>query len=289
MFFKLRNPIRAIREPTGTAGLIVAVIALIAALGGAAFASGGLSSQAKKEIKKYAKLYAKQFAVPGAQGPQGPQGPPGAPGGPGKDGTNGVNGKSVVATHLEPGEGPTGEECKEGGTELEVEGSGAAEVVCNGEPGTFGSQALPEGQSLTGVWSFGEMATSVAAFVPISFQVPVEGGLNRAHVHFINSAGKEVVLSEAGELEEITSSQCQGSAESPTAQPGNLCMYAKVQANFNAYTNPNNFFEAPGSITAAGAEAIAGAAPVGAILTTLPTGANSRGSGTWAVRAPEAP
>jgi hypothetical protein len=284
MFFK-RNPIRAIREPFGTAGLFVAVIALVAALGGAAIASGGLSSQAKKEIKKYAKLYAKQFAVPGAQGAQGSPGPQGLPGTPGKDGTNGVDGKSIVATHLEPGEGPAGEECEEGGTELEVEGSGSPEAICNGEPGTFGSEPLPAGQSLTGVWSFGEMATSVAAFVPISFQMPVEGGLDRAHVHFIDSAGKEVVLNESGELEEVTSTQCKGSAESPTAEPGNLCVYAKTQANFNAYTNPNNFFGVPGSITAAGAEGTAGATPVGAILETLPTGANSRGSGTWAVHA----
>ena len=34
-----RHPVRAIREPFGTAGLIIAVVALVAAVGGNAFAA----------------------------------------------------------------------------------------------------------------------------------------------------------------------------------------------------------------------------------------------------------
>jgi hypothetical protein len=94
----------------GTAGFIIAIVALIAALGGTAFAAvDRLSKQEKKEVK----VIAKQFApavVPGATGPagskgdagprgetgsEGPEGPQGIPGEPGPTETKAPSGKTM--------------------------------------------------------------------------------------------------------------------------------------------------------------------------------------------------
>ena len=64
---RLRHPIRAIREPFGTAGLIVACVALVLALTGAAFAAAGLTGKQKKEVEKIAKKYAGKPGAAGAQ------------------------------------------------------------------------------------------------------------------------------------------------------------------------------------------------------------------------------
>jgi hypothetical protein len=56
--------ISRIHSKLGTAGLVVALVALVVALTGVAFAASGLNSKQKKEVKKIAK----QFA--GKQGPR---------------------------------------------------------------------------------------------------------------------------------------------------------------------------------------------------------------------------
>lgn len=131
----LRHPIRAIREPFGTAGLIVACVALIAALAGGAYAaSNGLTSQQKKEVKKIAKSFQ-------GTGPQGAAGAPGAAGANGKDGAAGANGKD--GTSGANGVSPTGTAfsgnangCQEGGVKF----TGAnTTVACNGVKGTNGT------------------------------------------------------------------------------------------------------------------------------------------------------
>jgi len=81
-----------VHNKLGTAGLIVAVVALIAALGGAAFAaSGKLTSTEKKEVKKIAKKVAKPGPKgdTGAKGDQGPKGEKGDPGAKGEQGPKG--------------------------------------------------------------------------------------------------------------------------------------------------------------------------------------------------------
>jgi len=49
---RLRHPVRAIREPFGKAGLIVAIFALVMAMVGGAYAAGKLTSGQKKEVEK---------------------------------------------------------------------------------------------------------------------------------------------------------------------------------------------------------------------------------------------
>lgn len=77
-----RRPGRALREPFGKAGLIVACCAvLLACTGGAFAAGGGFSGPQKKEIGKIATKVAKKYAgKPGKSGPAGPAGAAGAPG-----------------------------------------------------------------------------------------------------------------------------------------------------------------------------------------------------------------
>ena len=65
MFSRMHNKL-------GTAGLLVAIVALVFAMvGGAYAAKGALTGKQKKEVEKIAKKYA---GKPGAQGPQGAAG-----------------------------------------------------------------------------------------------------------------------------------------------------------------------------------------------------------------------
>ncbi|HET9154320.1 MAG TPA: hypothetical protein VFN85_09425 [Solirubrobacterales bacterium] len=103
-----------IHQKLGTAGFVIAIVALIVALGGAAYAAlPGLNSKEKKEVKKIAKKFAKQGATgaPGAPGVMGPagargdsgaKGDTGAPGAPGETGPEGPSGPTT--TKLAPGQ-----------------------------------------------------------------------------------------------------------------------------------------------------------------------------------------
>ncbi len=151
---RLRHPVRAIREPFGTAGLIVACIALIAALAGGAYAASGLNAKQKKEVKNIAKSFQgtgpQGIAGPagpvGAQGPAGVQGLKGDTGDAGADGNPGANGKSVVVGS------PTPAECQEGGATVEVQGEASSKKkICNGSPWVAGG-VLPAEETLTGSW-----------------------------------------------------------------------------------------------------------------------------------------
>jgi hypothetical protein len=230
----LKHPVRSIREPFGIAGVIVACVALVAALGGGAYAaSGGLSGKQKKEVEKIAKKFS---GKPGATGATGPAGSAAAKGDPGTKGENGApgtsatgtpggpgaNGKSVEVTQIGPGE-PT---CNDnGGAVYEVEGSGLATEICNGKAGSpWAVGGLPKGATETGAWSFAASEASADSeghvFVPISFPVPLSTPLQgTASVHYTEFAGDAV---------------CTGTVSEPTAPEGMLCIYeSEVEhANF---------------------------------------------------------
>jgi Collagen triple helix repeat (20 copies) len=185
---RVRHPIRAIREPFGKAGLIVACVALVAALGGTAIAAGALTGQQKKEVVKIAKKYAGKPGAPGAQGPVGPQGPQGPAGANGANGTNGAAGPT----------GPTGK-------------TGATGVTgITGPTGQTGFvAALPAGKSLYGTWSYEMAKEDFGAFVDISFGIPL--------------AQPPVVLVKWLPTESVPG--CPGTYESPAAEEGFLCLY----------------------------------------------------------------
>jgi hypothetical protein len=136
-----------IHEKLGTAGFVISIVALVAALSGGAYAaSGGLSSKQKKEVTKIAQTEAKKFAgkqgPPGSAGPQGPAGAAGKDGGAGPTGLPGVSGEPGA-----PGApGATGP-------------AGPTETV------------LPSGKTEIGLWSFTNPGPT--SFTTISFPLQV--------------------------------------------------------------------------------------------------------------------
>jgi hypothetical protein len=219
---RLRHPIRAIREPFGTAGLIVACIALIAAVGGTAWAASGLNAKQKKEVTKIAKKYAGKPGAPGAAGPAGTNGTNG------KDGANGTNGASAAAVSFTGSKTVGSVTCTEGG--LEITSASGTSLVCNGkkgpqglegEPGEPGPQApLQSGKTETGTWAIDTVIAeeNEQYIFPISFNVPLENPLDSAHALYAGGSGNG-----AG-------NGCPGSDEDPSAEPGFLCVYVEYGA-----------------------------------------------------------
>ncbi len=220
--------ISRIHSKLGTAGLVVAIVALVAALGGGAYAAQqGLNGKQKKEVKKIAKKFAGKNGAPGATGPQGPKGDTGAAGAAGKDGTNGTNGA--------PGQSVTGAPIATGGacgtqTGVKYTLGATATNVCNGESGF--TETLPSGETETGTWALGPFDKS--AFVPLTFNIPLE---TAPTFHFVNAEGEEI----SGEEPYHEAENCTGTAEDPTAPPGDLCIYGYVEEGEGATGNAQTF------------------------------------------------
>jgi hypothetical protein len=231
-----------IREQIGTAGLVVAVIALVAALGGGALAATGGGPLTSAKTKKKSQYITKTQAInlikanakagpPGAQGLQGPTGPKGAEGGKGAEGKQGIqglpgeDGKSPEGSAFEESE-PTGPCEGAGGVEYEVEGSGEPHVVCNGgegSPWTAGG-TLPPGATETGFWSFnGTEADTEGIRVPLSFSIPFPFALKAAHVHFGEPEGGGAFQS--GGPCPTSATELETERKPPKAAPGELCVY----------------------------------------------------------------
>jgi hypothetical protein len=132
---------KRVHERLGSAGLIIAVVALVAALGGTALAAAGLNSKQKKEVTKIAKKYAGEDGAPGPAGPQGPAGPAGVKGDAGAPGAKGATGATGP-------EGPPG------------------------PPGPTETQ-LPFEETLTGVWAFAGTGSGNIEYSVISYPLRV--------------------------------------------------------------------------------------------------------------------
>ena len=277
---------KRITEPFGKAGLIVAVVALVAAMVGGAYAANnhGGSHRKKAHHKKKGPKFvtrpqaiaiAKKFAGEGPAGPQGPKGDKGDAGANGSDGANGTNGtdgspgangKSVVVGSFsgedeEFGE-PAGEPCElQGGTEVEVENTGDVHYVCNGKDGspwTVGG-TLPPGETETGSWAY--TATAAGTFTSsISFTIPLEAGLDASHVHY-NEPG---------------TADCPGTVGAPSAAKGNLCVYPKSGGSTVGIIPPSGFPSGPPFNGPEGTDTD------GAILIVNASAAGN-GYGSWAV------
>jgi hypothetical protein len=244
---RLHHPIRAIREPFGTAGLIIACIALVLALTGAAFAAAGFSGKQKKEVEKIAKKFS------GKPGAAGAQGPAGAAGKNGSNGAPGANGKSVTVAEIAEGE----EACEErGGAMVRQEGSVGTEV-CNGERGREGSPwtaggTLPSGKTETGTFAFVGVKENSFARTPISFPIelaaPVaeiggecdQAGHPECLFHYVT---REEAEHENGKTPPAA---CQGTVEEPKAAKGKLCVYEG--GGFGLSTEEPAFPTTPGGL-----------------------------------------
>jgi hypothetical protein len=279
---RLRHPIRAIREPFGTAGLIVACVALVAALGGTALAAAKLNSTQKKEVEKIAKKYAGPAGPAGATGPAGAKGDSGAKGEKGEKGDKGDTGdtggpgKSVTVTAITKG----GTKCGgRAGAEVKQEGAaGAGTEVCEGSPWTDGG-TLPSEETETGTWLFFSNGEGTQ-FVPISFPIPLSTAAATA-ISAVNGAGELThVISLANNA--AANPNCPGTSLEPKAEPGFLCIYAAAYfANFNG-GSPNSLEPA---FKPAGAEE-AGVVPSGALLYFEGPLTGKHSVGTFAVTAP---
>lgn len=231
-----------------TPATAIATVALVFALSGGAYAASKVLITSTKQISpKVLKTLQGKAGAPGAAGPAGPvgpQGPAGADGGPGKEGATGKEGP----------QGPPGKEGKKGE---------------QGEPGTTGfAEELPSEKTEQGSWSAASYGGEEAvlggvyhgvASTAVSFAFPInffpESSNNT--LHYVNHEG-------------VTPPGCTGSVEEPGADPGNLCIFAKVELNVES---SSQFFSVVGSKHGF---TIAAPAPVKGIILM---------SGTWAVTA----
>jgi Collagen triple helix repeat (20 copies) len=217
MFSTLRTRLEALHKRLGTAGLAVAIGALVLAMAGGAYAAGGgLSGKQKKEVEKIAKKFA---GKPGATGPQGPQGPQGLPGAKGEKGEKGDKGDTGLA----------------------------------GKDGTFSTEPLPSGQTLTGVWgqeiapTNGELSLATISYPIRVSPAPtkldwVKAGGNSALVVNPETGAFVKILETPEEVEEV----CPGSVADPQAVAGNVCMYTAFE---ESATFDNGFFGHPHRVT----------------------------------------
>ncbi|HWO15299.1 MAG TPA: hypothetical protein VNM89_01125 [Solirubrobacterales bacterium] len=250
-----------IRDRFGTAGLIVSVVALVAALAGTAFAAAGLNSKQKSQVKAIAKTFA---GKPGATGPAGPAGPAGANGAKGDTGargadgtagTDGVDGKTVRSGTTAPEgsvAGNTGDfyirtstnqifgpKTGANGTNTGW-GSATSLQGAQGNPGADGSPwvvgTAPIGATLKGTWSAhsSNAAANEAIPIEISFGVPVPIGDGGSYiVDMIPPGGPDPAAAVFGEP------ICTGSANNPTPVTGPgagapvICAYAHARTNLD--------------------------------------------------------
>jgi hypothetical protein len=259
---------RRLKEPFGKAGLIVAVVALVFAMLGGAYAATGGSGGGKATASAKQGKQGKQ-GKPGKTGPAGPAGPAGAagpagPAGPkgetgaaGGPGGPGAPGKSVVLASGASGCTTNG---GAGGTSVEVEGTGTKKFVCNGKNGAIQpGETLPQGATETGFWAF-FANTEGNQWAPISFTIPLAAPLTEEHTFFVTN----------DEVENATApSECPGSFVSPEATEGNLCVYTPEFGLLGA-----TFGEIPAGETTSSTAGVF----VGFAVTE-----NSFGRGSWAV------
>jgi len=211
-----------IHNKLGTAGLIVAVVALIVALGGAAFAaSSKLTPTEKKEVKKIAKQVAKPGPA-GAAGAAGPQGPKGDSGPKGDQGPKGDIGNT----------GPKGEAgmCSEESPECKLAAGGML-------TGLYSVAAGKEESDLANISFPVRVSPAPTALYPIQgftkvlgleLKNPGEGSFGpQSSVSFYSVAGPfPATEQEEQEAAEAYEEACPGSFEEPKASSASfLCIY----------------------------------------------------------------
>jgi hypothetical protein len=188
-----------LRSKIGLPGIVAVVALVLAMVGGAYAASGGLTSKQKKEVKSIAKSF--QGTGPagpaGAAGPAGPKGDPGPKGATGERGPEGEEGKGGL-------EGPEGL-CSTSSCHLN---SGATErgvysVVGEDSELGIGNGTMKEGEIVS---------------LPISFVIPVSPAPTFVYVPGVASGG---FGANAG-------AGCPGVAAGvPQANSGTFCVYGQ--------------------------------------------------------------
>jgi hypothetical protein len=246
------SAIRTRLHPTPAA--VIAVVALVFAMSGGAFAAGRLLITSTKQISpKVLK------SLKGAAGAKGATGAAGATGATGATGPAGAAGAGTAGAAGK--EGPAGKEGAPG-----KEGKPGAE----GQP-WVPDNTLPSGAEETGVWGMTKLTANPGLGglkIPISFTIPLATPLDGTHVHLI----------EEGETGPAHEGCGGGTGEEPTAEAGNLCIYITAQNEA-----VKSSFIVANPVTGEG-----GAGSTGAILSSGPTlEAGAFAQGDWVLRAPE--
>lgn len=250
--------ISRIHDRLGTAGFVLAIVALMVALSGGAYAAqAGLSGKQKKEVKSIAQTEAKKFAKAGPAGPAGANG---------KDGSNGSNGaKGDTGAQGSPGaKGDTGAQGPKGDTGAQGP---------KGDPWTPDG-TLPAGATETGTWRFQIRGTTPEGLelVPLSFPIPLS--TEDAEAMSFKAIKKEPVVPDVN---------CPGTVTNPQAIPGYLCVYASsFGTNFQGIPT-----EGVKKLTSTGEAS--GVSATGALLafsSELLPGSDPEATGSFAVTAP---
>jgi hypothetical protein len=257
-----------IHQKLGTASFIIAIVALVAAMtGGAYAASRGLSGKEKKQVHKIAKKIAraevKKFG--GKEGPSGPKGDTGFAGPVGPKGATGDRGSTGPA-------GPAGPVGPQGPQGITGEDGEPGEPGQDGETGF--TEVLPAGKTETGTWGLSSPTSGIPAFQEFSFPIPL-------------SAAPTGVFVTAAEMIAGTGATkgCPWDGETgpPSAAAGKLCVYAVVQelgTTAGEFLHPavNGFFE-EGQLQE-------GVSQAGAVMEFTCEAPGCRQAGAWAVTAP---
>jgi hypothetical protein len=273
----------------------IALLALIFAMSGGAYAAGKYlvtsTSQIKPSVLKRLTGKAGPAGKNGAQGVTGAAGPAGAKGETGAAGTGseGKAGESVKIARA------SGSECNgEGGASFS--NAGGKVSACNGEEGTPGKEGspwtaggvLPSGSTETGAWTSGrfehETGTENFSTTAISFQIPLKAALGAAQVHYVSLKKVEnhEVPAECNGI--VNGVETEGSAADPLAQEGNLCVYQGIVVE----PEGTETFTVPIIEPLSGAAPEPGASTAGAILHVDYEGPQELAEmqGSWAVTAP---
>lgn len=253
----------------GTAGVVIAVIALVVALGGTAIAAGGLTKAQEKQVTKIAKKYAGKAGAPGAPGSAGPQGPAGPAGGKGDaggkgatgakgtTGVAGVNGKTVLSGAADPTSGvgtqgdfyintttdkifgpkPSSAGAWGSGTELKGQTGNPGPPGEDGSPWVVGT--APSEVVMKGTWAVQQYTAAAAGElipIPLSTGVPIEP-ITGAAAAVMVKPGENLPGQPTGEREE-SEEFCPGSANNalPSTIPPTVtvCLYVQADTNLNA-------------------------------------------------------
>jgi Collagen triple helix repeat (20 copies) len=208
-----------LKEPFGKAGLIVAIVALVAATVGGAYAAkgGNPPASASKKKSKAKKGPRGPRGKTGPAGPAGPQGPAGSNGNDGSNGNNGSDGK-------EGKQGPQGDPGSQGP---------------EGSPWTAGG-TLPSDETETGTWVLPEATEPALVRLSFDFAIPLSERLSPViadeKFHYLGEGEGETV-------------ECPGTADDPQASPGYLCLYAKEAAQLSLFSPGTRSFPSGAVLT----------------------------------------
>jgi hypothetical protein len=271
---------------------VIAIIALIFALTGGAFAatggggSGGGSSPAKatasvsraqggsgssgQAIAVTAKSSKGKTGPRGPKGATGPAGPAGkngangtngAPGAKGETGPAGASGVGVTSTPVAEGE----EGCARGGVQLTT-ASGSTDI-CNGQKGTKGTTGTPGTPGAPGAIHPGNPVGSAEPLPPEATETgawKMEGTYGeeeyvRAIASFpiplaeSGTHGEFLSKAETAENPRAATHECQGTAAHPTAPPGYICVYTTEEKGSVERRSLPPLVGEPGKFSPAGA------------------------------------